>query len=89
MVGGRTGRHKVERSAGMVQQVMPGWSWEEGFDAPQRAQLTHRIVGELDARLPSAEPGSGSAVTVGLQQIVRTQHPPEPGHGTCQGDQIA
>ena len=37
----------------MVQQVMLGWSWEEGFDAPQRAQLTHRIVGELDARLPA------------------------------------
>ena len=53
MVDDHTDRHKVERSAGMVQQVMLGWSWEEGFDAPQRAQLAHRIVGELDARLPA------------------------------------
>jgi len=30
---------------------MPGWSWEEEFDAAQRARLAGRIVAELDARM--------------------------------------
>ena len=35
----------------MVDRSIPGWSWEEDFDVPQRAWLAYRIVAELDARL--------------------------------------
>lgn len=35
---------------------IPGWSWEEDFDADQKTKLATRIVGELDAHL-GADPG--------------------------------
>ncbi len=45
---------------------MFGWSWEEGFDARQRAALARRIVAELDRRLPA---------TTGRRLYAATGHP--------------
>ncbi|WP_338664114.1 hypothetical protein VQH23_02890 [Pararoseomonas sp. SCSIO 73927] len=35
----------------MAERGMPGWSWEENFDATQRVRLAGRIVAELDVRM--------------------------------------
>ncbi len=43
-----------------------GWSWEEGFDARQRAGLACRIVAELNKRLPA---------TTGRRLYAATGHP--------------
>ena len=45
-------------------RFLPGWSWEEHFDAVQRSQLARRIVAELDARLRAAPDATLYAATV-------------------------
>lgn len=47
-------------------RAMSGWSWEEGFDARQRAELARRIVAELNKRLPA---------TTGPRLYAATGHP--------------